>query len=213
VTHGQYLRVMDASPAGSWVVRRAASAAEHPVEFVSYEDALDFCQRLTEKEKDQPHARPGWAYRLPTEAEWEYCCRAGTDGPFWTGPTLIAGKQALYTATGDEREAALEGGSTPGARIEGIPGKVAQFDPNPWGLYDTHGNVAEWCLDWYKRGYPGDAARDNPLGPASGDRRVVRGGSFRDPASACRSAARIGVRPGERRETIGFRVVYAPAMK
>jgi serine/threonine protein kinase len=213
VTHGQYIQVTGGSPPGSAVVRRAASASEHPVEFVTYDDALGFCQQLTEKEKDKAYSRPGWAYRLPTEAEWEYCCRAGTDGPFWTGPTLIARRQALYTPTGDERESVLEGGSAPGAGVEGIPGRVAQFDPNPWGLYDTHGNVAEWCLDWYKRGYPGDAPRDNPLGPASGDKRVVRGGSFKDPASACRSAARTGVRPNERRETVGFRVVYAPVLK
>jgi len=210
VTHGQYHKVVGESPPGSEVSRRAANPAEHPVEFVSYEDAAEFCQLLTDQEKGQSHARPGWAYRLPTEAEWEFCCRAGTTTPFSTGEILLNLKQARYTPTGGEKEVMLEGGSTRGPGIDHIPGKVGHFDPNPWGLYDMHGNVAEWCHDWYRRGYPADGARENPTGPPTGERRVVRGGSFRDPASACRSAARVGVSPHERRGTIGFRVVYAP---
>ncbi|MDB5308125.1 MAG: pknB 24 [Gemmataceae bacterium] len=214
VTHTQYMRIMGAAPPQSVVIKRAANPTEHPVESVSYEEALDFCRRLTEKERDQTYAQPKWAYRLPTEAEWEYACRAGTDTPFSTGSTLINLKQALYTPTGDDKEITLEGGSTPGTGIEGMPGRVARFDPpNRWGLYDMHGNVAEWCLDWYKPGYPGDGPRDHPLGPATGSRRVVRGGSYKDPASACRAAARAFASPGDRKETIGFRVVYAPVLK
>ena len=221
VTHNQYLKVIGTSPPLSSVVRRAFNAADHPVEFVSYEDAMEFCRKLTEKEKNEAHARAGWAYRLPTEAEWEYCCRAGTKTPFAFGDKLSnldRGPEApmigaCYTPTGGEKEVLLEGDTKPEPGIEEIPIRAATFRPNAWGLYDMHGNAAEWCLDWYKRGYPSSEPRDNPTGPPTGERRVVRGGSFKDPASACRSAARIGFSPSERRVTIGFRVVYAPVIK
>jgi len=215
VTHAQFLRVMGSSPANSSVIKRAAKAGEHPVEFVSYADASEFCRILTDQERDkhEKYVREGWTYRLPTEAEWEYCCRAGTDTPFNTGRALINMKQARYKPSGDARELDLGGGSVPAPSIEEIPGRVAQFEPNKWGLYDMHGNVAEWCLDWYKRGYPGKEARNNPTGPTSGNRRVVRGGSFNDKASGCRSAARVAHSANERRGTIGFRVVFAPVMK
>lgn len=198
VTHSQYVKVMRASPSRSG--GRAANASELPVEMVSYDDALAFCAALTEQEKDQPWARKKWAYRLPTEAEWEYAARAGTETAFSVGDRLIAGKHALFNPA--------ESGD-PG-KAPDLPGRVGQFEPNAFGLTDVHGNVAEWCQDWYRRGYPGDGPRTDPTGPADGDRRVVRGGSFRDPASACRSAARAGLRPTERRDHIGFRVVYAP---
>lgn len=211
VTHNHYIRVMGTAPPRSVGPQKAANASDHPAESATYEEAKEFCVRLTEKDKDQPHVRPGWAYRLPTEAEWEYCCRAGTDTPFWNGSSLLNRRQALYLPTGEEKELSLEGGSTPGQHQD-IPNKVAQFEPNPWGLYDMHGNVAEWCLDWYRPRYPAEA-QDNPLGPASGGGRVARGGSYKDPASACRSAARRGVRPDQRHDWLGFRVVYAPVMR
>jgi formylglycine-generating enzyme required for sulfatase activity/tRNA A-37 threonylcarbamoyl transferase component Bud32 len=224
VTVGQYLRVMNQNPAQSAVVKRAKDPGDHPVDFVSYEDAMEFCKKLGEKdaEKKAPHLRPGWAYRLPTEAEWEYCCRAGTNTPYHFGdkinniPKLGGEGQpgGRFLPTGEEKELDLEGANlVKDSAIEDIPGRVAQFQPNAWGLYDMHGNAAEWCLDWYRRGYPGTEPRDNPTGPATGERRVVRGGSFRDPASACRSAARTALSPTEKRATIGFRIVYAPIMK
>ena len=213
VTHGQYVKVMGSSPGQSVVMKRAAKVAEHPVEMVTFEEAVEFCRLLTEKETSEEHARTGWAYRLPTEAEWEYACRAGTDTPFSFGTTLINQRQALYSPTGEEKEAPLEAGSMPVSIREGIPGKAGSFPPNQWGLFDMHGNVAEWCLDWHKPGYPAEGARDNPLGPPTGDRKVIRGGSFLHPASKCRSAARDWARPSERRVSIGFRVIYAPEMK
>ena len=147
------------------------------------------------RERGRHGARDGWAYRLPTEAEWEYACRAGTTTPFAFGDRLTP-KQARFAADGGPAEPEL-------------PGKVGQTEANAWGLFDMHGNVAEWCQDYYRRGYPSDGPRDNPLGPADGDRRVVRGGSFRQPAAECRSAARAGYRGSERKDFIGFRVVYA----
>jgi formylglycine-generating enzyme required for sulfatase activity len=227
VTFAQYWKVMDnTSPKGS--VSRARGANQlpsHPVEGVTYDEAVDFCRRLTAKDRDQPHARPGWAYRLPTEAEWEYAARAGTTTPFGVGENgadrlVYRPQQKLYaayfTVTGsDPCEDADPAPPLP------IPAKAGQCPPNRWGLYDMHGNVAEWCQDWYRPGYPADGPRTDPTGPAAGDRRVVRGGSFKDPASACRSAARKGVRPfavgddpaDPSTGTIGFRVVYAPVPK
>jgi formylglycine-generating enzyme required for sulfatase activity len=153
---------------------------------------------------------------LPTEAEWEYCCRAGTQTPFGIGEKLSnvegSANGARFQPSEDEKEAALEGDIRPEPGIEKIPNIVGKYRPNAWGLYDMHGNVAEWCHDWYRRGYPGEA-RDNPTGPPTGSRRVVRGGGFNDFASACRSAARVEQMPTERRVSIGFRVVYAPTLK
>ena len=204
VTHAQYARVTGAAPPGSAVVRKAAAPADFPAEMVSYDDAVAFCRRLTERELETPTGRPGWAYRLPTEAEWEYACRAGTTGPFWCGPTLDNGREARYTPAGTGPGATLEGGDR-GGPVEGIPDKVGRFPANPWGLFDTHGNVAEWCADWYA-----PYRADNPDGPPGGSERVVRGGSFRSPAADLRGAARASARPTDRRDDLGFRVVYAP---
>jgi serine/threonine protein kinase len=224
VTIGQYVKVVGEGPKGKASATKAARS-DQPMDGVTYDEAVEFCRRLTEKDRDQSHARPGWAYRLPTEAEWEYAARAGTNTPFGVGEKgadrLVYRPQqkvfsALFTVTGSDpcEDADPE-------RPLSIPGKVGQCPPNAWGLYDMHGNVAEWCADWYKPGYPADGPRTDPTGPPTGDRRVVRGGSFRDPASLCRSAARKGVRPfsrgGEPNDpntgTIGFRVVYAPVSK
>ncbi|HUR53871.1 MAG TPA: bifunctional serine/threonine-protein kinase/formylglycine-generating enzyme family protein [Gemmataceae bacterium] len=198
VTQGQYAKVMGVT---------AATDLDLPVRRVTFDEAVEFCKRVTEKEKSHPNARKGWAYRLPTEAEWEYAARGGTDTPFGVGDgdRLFNYRLALFTH--DETDPTGDGGlDSPPER----PGKVGAFGPNKFDLYDMHGNVAEWCGDWFKRGYP-SGPRDNPTGPPTDDKRVVRGGSYKDPASMCRSAARQGVRPAERRETIGFRVVYAPA--
>jgi formylglycine-generating enzyme required for sulfatase activity len=213
ITQNQYTRVTGSAPRNSQVVQKAANASEHPVDMVSYEEAADFCRRLTDKDREQPHARPGWAFRLPTEAEWEYACRAGTATPFAVGsrdklvfrPQI---KQALFAVVeSDPLQDADPVEPSP------IPGKVGQFPANAWGLYDMHGNVAEWCLDWYKTGYSTEGGQENPLGPPTGDKRVVRGGSFKKPASECRSASRAAFRPSERQDSIGFRVVYAPVLK
>jgi formylglycine-generating enzyme required for sulfatase activity len=221
VTHQQFAQVMTVAPSQS--VKYASHAANLPVESVTYEQAREFCRKLTEKEKKEKWARKGWEYRLPTEAEWEYACRAGTDTPYAFGRTLTHHSkdpkrgQARYLPTGDPAEAPLEGGlTTLPERAYIIPAPVGSYPPNAWGLYDVHGNVGEWCSDWYGpyRAEP----QDNPTGAESGVKRVVRGGSFKDPASACRSAARRAVEPGYKgvsrddptNGAVGFRVVYAP---
>jgi formylglycine-generating enzyme required for sulfatase activity len=150
-----------------------------PVDSVTWEEANEFCRRLTAKEK-----RSGWAYRLPTEAEWEYACRAGTDTPFWSGTKLVLGEHAIF-----------DGEQPPGReRVEkNLPYPVGSTAANPFGLFDTHGNVWEWCA-----------------GPTDGGRRAARGGSWREPAEQCRSDARWLLDPTAREPDVGFRVVYAP---
>jgi formylglycine-generating enzyme required for sulfatase activity len=131
-----------------------------PVEQVSWERCQGFLKRLSKKEDEE--------YRLPTEAEWEYACRAGTTTPFYFGET-ISTEQANYDGNcvyGKGKKGVYRKKTTP----------VGSFPPNAWGLYDMHGNVLEWCLDWYGK-YPTGEVVD-PQGPPSGENHVLRGGSF-----------------------------------
>lgn len=135
--------------------------------------------------------------RLPTEAEWEYACRAGTTTPFNTGDNLTT-SQANYNGNYPYNNNAK------GEFIaKTLP--VGSFEPNAWGLYDMHGNVWEWCSDWYDD-YP-TTAQTNPEGPASGTFRVFRGGGWRNYAQLCRSAFRYNFFPDYRHFNIGFRLV------
>ncbi len=208
VTQRQFQSVMETNPSAM----RGKEALDRPVETVSWDAAADFCRKLTDKERGEKYFRDGWAYRLPTEAEWEYACRAGTTTPFAFGDKLQVGKQAVFKFPGpDEPEGdnPWRGGADRPAPPAG-PDRAGKADANPWGLHDMPGNVAEWCGDWYDRPYPGDGPRDNPTGPPSGDRRVVRGGSWESPMADCRSAFRAGLVPSAKSPTVGFRVVYAP---
>jgi formylglycine-generating enzyme required for sulfatase activity len=159
-----------------------------PVDTVSWQDAVGFCLALGKKE--------GRKYRLPTEAEWEYACRAGTATPFHTGRT-ISTDQVNY-----------DGQAIYGEGREGIARKrttvVGSFRPNAWGLYDMHGNLWEWCADWYGA-YP-DGEVTDPTGPTRGTARVMRGGSWANDPSMCRSAFRRRYAPERKAEHFGFRV-------
>jgi formylglycine-generating enzyme required for sulfatase activity len=166
-----------------------------PVEMVTWFDATNYCAQLTRRDLVSGQIPAGLAYRLPTEAEWEYACRAGTTTRYYYGD------DPNYTNLASH--AWYEGNS--GYHTQ----PVAQKTPNPWGLYDMCGNVWEWCQDWYAA-YPGGSVPD-PQGPATGDYRVLRGGSWDDPAWNARSACRYGEQPQNRREYYGFRVVLAPA--
>jgi len=167
------------------------------VVFVSWHDAVAFCKWLSKKE-----SKP---YRLPTEAEWEYACRAGTTTPYHTGKTLPKPFHRNVTTSwfpgsgrGKDKSVKLTTAATP---------------PNPWGLFDVHGNVEEWCGDWYGPYAKGD--REDPVGRADGDFKVTRGGSHSTTLGFLRSANRSGTLPEDKSWLIGFRVVQGemPATK
>jgi formylglycine-generating enzyme required for sulfatase activity len=170
---------------------------DHPVVLVDWKDAKAFCDWLSRKE--------GRVYRLPTEAEWEYCCRAGTTTRYYSGDD--ADSVAAYGNVSDQAAKKV----FPGWQALGVsdghvfPAPVGSYKPNAWGLYDMHGNANEWCEDWYWD-YDGRAARD-PKGPPISDRKVARGGSWVDFPQHCRSAYRNAFEPGSRSLTVGFRVV------
>jgi len=176
VTQEEYARVMGKSPSKH-------PGAQNPVERVSWTDAVEFCARLSKE---------GCTYRLPTEAEWEYACRAGSTTAYCCGDDVgELEKYAWYESDSGEQTH-----------------EVGLKQPNAWGLYDVHGNVWEWCQDWY-----GDYERgpvENPVGPASGTYRVVRGGSWFDYPVPLRSASRGRDSPSNHPDDHGFRVVCVP---
>jgi formylglycine-generating enzyme required for sulfatase activity len=174
-----------------------------PVESVSWYEAVEYCNRRSQREGLTPAytingTNVSWnrnanGYRLPTEAEWEYACRAGTIGPFSTGNNISTG-QANYDGNNPYNNNAK--GSYRGKTVS-----VGSFAPNSWGLYDMHGNVWEWCWDRYGD-YPGGAQTD----PA-GAYRVRRGGSWSGSARYLRSASRYSYAPAVRSRYLGFRLV------
>jgi formylglycine-generating enzyme required for sulfatase activity len=174
-----------------------------PVEMVSHADAEEFCRLLNQLDKYKLPA--GWEYRLPTEAEWEYACRANTTTPYHWGETLSA-RQANFGAF-------PFGGAEPGLELIGtrtMPVRSFPSAKNAFGLYDMHGNVAEWCADFFTRGFYKNSPPTDPTGPASGTSCVVRGGSWSDGVGGCRSASRTGLAADDMRAYVGFRVVCAP---
>lgn len=159
-----------------------------PVERVSWEDCQEFCRQLARLD-DRP-------YRLPTEAEWEYACRAGTSTAYFFGASLSS-----LRANCDHRDPTGQG------TTRGAPTPAGTFPANAWGLYDMHGNVSEWCADWYGP-YPAEALEDY-VGPEYGDFRVLRGGSWSSPRTSCRSACRFQFAPGDRHSDFGCRVCFS----
>jgi formylglycine-generating enzyme required for sulfatase activity len=184
VTQGQWKQVMGTNPS-----HFKNCGDDCPVEWVFWNDCQEFIRKLNQMEGTDK-------YRLPTEAEWEYACRAGTDTPFSFGRCLSTD------------EANYDGRYPMPACSKGVYRKttvpVASFSPNAWGLYDMHGNVWEWCEDWYGD-YPSGSLTD-PTGPSSGARRVFRGGSWGSGARSCRSAFRSRSTPGLRSGRLGFRL-------
>jgi formylglycine-generating enzyme required for sulfatase activity len=134
-------------------------------------------------------------YRLPTEAEWEYACRAGTTTPFSTGNNITT-NQANYNGTPYNNNAKGQN------RLRTMP--VFTFEPNPWGLHEMHGNVSEWCWDWY--GDYVSTAQTDPTGASFGTYRVIRGGSWNNSAAGARSALRNTIAPSYRYASVGFRL-------
>ena len=212
LTQGEYLAVVGSNPSyfrngvvPPWGGTGGAvtNKLRHPVEQVSWYDVTNYCYRLNLLEG---RLGSGWAYRLPTESEWEYACRAGTSTPFHYGQDLRSG---MAHFDGHKEYIGGVGTSTNASGIWlGRTTAVGSYAPNGFGLYDMHGNVWEWGLDWYD-GYPTGSVV-NPRGPGTGSRRVIRGGYYYGNARNCRSAQRLSINPTQSYDFIGFRPVLAP---
>ncbi len=163
----------------------------YPVDTVNWIEAVEFCHLLSEKE--------GATYRLPTEAEWEYACRAGTTTPYNTGRTLGTDQANYNGQIGGRKDKGKRG------EFRDEATKVRTFSPNAWGLYDMHANVWEWCSDWHGI-YPKRKVVD-PKGPETGTLRVVRGGCWVNAQRISRSANRGKAKPNRWNFNFGFRIV------
>ena len=189
VTQKEYRAVMGDNPS-------EIEGDDFPVECVSWDDAKAFCRKLNDLKRNELPA--GYRFDLPTEAQWEYACRAGTTTALNNGKNL----------TNDERCPNLDNVAWYCGNSGSKTHSVGQKKPNAWGLYDMHGNVWEWCNDWHG-GYPSGSVTD-PTGPASGVYRVLRGGNCYIPAKYCRSAYRYISNPTNRVYGVGFRVALVP---
>ena len=201
VTQGQFARIMNErpsffSPTGPGKDRlRGLDSERLPVEQVTWHAAVEFCRRLSNLPDEKRAER---VYRLPTEAEWEYACRAGTDTCFFYGPQLSS------------REANYNGNFPYGNAAKGTflsrTAEVGSYPANAWGLHDMHGNVNEWCADWHNRDYYRASPPVDPRGPKTGATRVIRGGDWYSDARDCRSAFRYADAPDGMFYVVGFRV-------
>jgi uncharacterized protein (TIGR02996 family) len=195
VTQDQFTSVMRRNPSHFGPNGGGALRVQHldmstlPVDSVSYEDIEEFCRRLSSRAAEK---RAGRIYRLPTEAEWEYACRAGVSHtPYHFGRRLPA-RVARFNGNGG-----------------GHPVPVGSYPPNLFGLYDMHGNVWEWCSDWYDDRYYTRTPESDPAGPRRGERRVLRGGGWSSSPNLCRSALRGHNTVDARHDYNGFRVALS----
>ena len=184
VTQAQWQEVMGNNPSHF-------KGANRPVETVSWTEVTSFCNKLTASERKAGRLPAGMTYQLPTEAEWEYACRAGTKTAYAFGDSLTSDQANIR---GDRPHETTD---------------VGKYLANAWGFHDMHGNVWEWCADWYGN-YPTGAVSD-PVGPADGSGRVKRGGSWLYSASDARSAYRGRSVPAVSRDILGFRLSLRPA--
>ena len=192
VTQAQYSALMGTNPS------YFGGNPNFPVEQVTWFNARAYCAALTAQQAALGTVPAGYEYRLPTEAEWEYACRAGTTTEFNTGASLFCSDARFWYS--------YHSNSSCGS---GSPVSVGSYAPNAWGLYDMHGNVWEWCLDSVAN-YPAGAVTDPFV--SGGPYRVVRGGSWGNDSGSCRSALRYNVDPGYASDSLGFRVVLAPVL-
>lgn len=198
VTQAEYEKVMGKNPSwfsvtgGGKDTVQGLDTSRFPVENVSWDDAVEFCKKLSEVPEEK---KAGRAYRLPTEAEWEYACRAGTTTPFHYGKTLSS-KQANFNGN------VPYGGAAKGPYL-GKPTTVGSYEPNAFRLYDMHGNVWQWCQDWYTEKPLGGK---DPVVTRRASYRLFRGGGWSDFGEGCRSAYRFSREPDDRNDDLGFRV-------
>jgi uncharacterized protein (TIGR02996 family) len=204
VTQQQYKRIVGRNPSSFAARGRNRSnvvgldTRSFPVERVSWDDAVAFCAALSARPAER---KAGRVYRLPTEAEREYACRAGTSTPFNVG-TALSSSQANFEG------ASPYGGARRGPYLQRtVP--VGSYAPNAFGLHDMHGNVWDWCADWYDAAYYSSSPSSDPEGPSSGLGRVLRGGSWGKFGKNCRSACRDSARADFRESFVGIRVAMS----
>ena len=208
VTQGQWKEVMGTEP---WDGQKYVKADKDcPATNVSYFDAVDFCDTLTEVERKAGKLKADEEYRLPKEAEWEYACRAGTTTAFSFGDESKLNAHAWWGGFDIEalKKGEVKAGGGNAAR-EQYAHTVGTKKPNPWGFHDMHGNVAEWCSDWYGDSLAGGT---DPVGPEEGSSRVFRGGGWWPDPGFCRSARRVNL-PSDRRSFLGFRVARSQSVQ
>jgi formylglycine-generating enzyme required for sulfatase activity len=187
VTQAQYEKVIGTNPSYFQRAKVADQNADLPVESVSWDDAVEFCKRLSDLPEEK---KAGRVYRLPTEAEWEYASRAGTQTAFHFGDDFGSLADYGHFQIDQERETHA----------------VGTKKPNPWGLFDMYGNVWEFCADHHAPRYAEESVVD-PRGPEQGTERVARGGSYLSKPNHCRSAARQACNPDQVFDDCGFRIV------
>jgi formylglycine-generating enzyme required for sulfatase activity len=230
VTQDEYEKLMKVNP--SWFSKTGGGkgkvpgqeVGKFPVDNVSWFDAVEFCNRLSKEdgyepfykladvksEKDSIKAATvtvlgGNGYRLPTEAEWEFACRAGAKTPYHYGGENNGHKSNVKGQT----YSGGYGGTIVGPNLERTA-RVGTYPANALGLFDMHGNVGEWCTDWYDKDYYANSPEKDPKGPDKGTQRVIRGGSWLLNESSARSASRFMLAPEEAKDYTGFRVARTP---
>ena len=200
VTQGQWERAVGAFPGGL----TAGRGDDFPVYSINFAEAEAFCRALTRTARESKALPEGWVFRLPTEAQWEYACRAGIT-------TATAFGERLSSTQANFQGLPYNGAEAGPSLKRATP--VGSYPANPWGIHDMHGNVFEWCRDWYHAQLPGGVDPDLYDANATAQRnrtgdhsRVRRGGCWADDGWPCRSACRIRFEPRRRSDHIGFRV-------
>ena len=188
VTQGEYAAVIGKNPS------HFTGDSNRPVEKVTFADANHYCSAVTLRERAAGRLPAGYAYRLPTEAEWEYACRAGSTNLFNFGNSST--NASSYAWTAENSDAATH--------------PVGSKSPNAWGLYDTHGNVWEWCSDWFEP-YPAAPLTD-PVGPAASKYKLFKGGGWNQDADYARASSRFMMSPSSGIHFVGFRLALGPVL-